>query len=228
VGAQVQAVRRRGKWIRIELANGQTVLAHLRMTGRLTVVDAGAPRQRHLHLEWHIDGGPEQLRYNDPRRFGRFRLVPTSEVQTYLGARGFGPEPFDVDPAEFARRIGRGRRSIKAALLDQSVVAGLGNIYADETLFRAKIDPRLATARLGPARLRRIHTAMRAVLVQAIDAQGTTLRNYATSDGQSGRYQFQLSVFRRTGSPCPACGRPVRRVKLAGRSTHFCPGCQKR
>jgi formamidopyrimidine-DNA glycosylase len=228
VGVRVEAVRRRGKWIRLELANGQTVLVHLRMTGRLTIVDRRIPRERHDHLEWRLDDGNECLRFNDPRRFGRFRLVPTAEVEAYLSARGFGPEPLAVDPAEFHRRLGRGRRSIKAALLDQSVVAGLGNIYADETLFRARIDPRLITARLGPVRARRIHAAMREVLVEAIAARGTSLRNYRAPDGQSGRFQFQLAVFRRTGVPCPGCGSLVRRIKLAGRSTHFCPSCQKR
>lgn len=227
-GARVTAARRRGKWILLDLHNGETILAHLRMTGRLTVFEGDAPEERHDHLQWRLDGGPACLRFNDQRRFGRFRLVPTSDVEAYLTGRGFGPEPFDVTPAEFHTRLGRGTRSVKAALLDQSVVAGIGNIYADEALFHARIDPRLPTARLGALRAGRLHAAMNAVLLQAIGARGTSLRNYQTPDGEKGGFQHELAVFRRTGSPCPACGHRVRRIRLAGRSTHYCPSCQKR
>lgn len=228
VGAFVSSVRRRGKWILLDLDNDRTILAHLRMTGRLTVLDRPAPRERHDHLEWLLDSGPGSLRFNDQRRFGRFLLLPTADIEPYLAERGFGPEPLEVDAAEFHRRLGRGMRSIKAALLDQSVVAGIGNIYADETLYRAKIDPRVPTARLGPVRRERIYAAMKAVLTRAIAARGTSLRNYQTPDGSRGGFQSELMVFRRTGAPCPACGHPVRRIRLAGRSTHFCPQCQRR
>jgi formamidopyrimidine-DNA glycosylase len=228
VHSRVVAVRRRGKWILLDLQIGQTILAHLRMTGRLSVTSARAPRARHDHLEWLLESGPDCIRFNDPRRFGRFRLVPTADVESYLSLRGFGPEPLDIDFEEFHRRLGKGRRSIKAALLDQRVVAGIGNIYADETLFRAGIDPRLPTSRLGPARARRIHEAMKSVLERAITLRGTTLRNFRTPEGAPGDFQSELAVFRKTGSPCPACRHAVKRIKLAGRSTHFCPACQTR
>jgi len=228
VGARVAATRRRGKWILLDLDNGQTILLHLRMTGRLTVLAGRTPKERHDHVEWLLASGPECFRFNDPRRFGRLRLMPTSDIEAYFAGRGFGPEPLQVDFAEFHRRLGKGKRSIKAALLDQSVVAGIGNIYADETLFRAGIDPRLLTLRLGPVRAQRLHAAMKAVLTRAIAARGTSLRNYQTPDGSRGEFQGELAVFRRTGAPCPSCGRRVRRIKLVGRSTHFCPRCQRR
>lgn len=227
-GARVTAARRRGKWILLDLHNGHTILVHLRMTGRLTVLESNGPPERHDHLQWLLDCGPACLRYNDPRRFGRFRLVPTPDIEMYLAGRGFGPEPLEIDAAEFHRRLGKGTRSIKAALLDQSVVAGIGNIYADETLFGAGIDPRLPTSRLGPVRAQRIHAAMTRVLTRAIALCGTSLRNFQAPDGAKGGFQRELAVFRRTGAPCPSCGHLVRRVKLAGRSTHFCPCCQKR
>jgi formamidopyrimidine-DNA glycosylase len=225
---KVERVRRRGKWILIDLATGQTILAHLRMTGRFAIVDNGAPREKHDHLEWTLDDGRQRLRFNDLRRFGRFRIVATPEVEDYLQSRGWGPEPLEIDTASFHQRLGRGKRSVKAALLDQSVVAGLGNIYVDEILFAAGIDPRSSAGKIGPARALRIHTTMINILVDAIRACGTSLRNYASIDGTLGEYKEQLRVFRKDGSPCPKCGRAIRRIKLAGRSTHFCARCQRR
>ena len=226
--ARVESVRRRGKWILIDLAGGRTVLAHLRMTGRFAVVDNGTPREKHDHLEWTLDDGPQRLRFNDLRRFGRFRIVPTAQVEQHLQSRGWGPEPLEITVSEFHRRLSRGKRSVKAALLDQNVVAGLGNIYADEILFAAGIDPRTKAGRIGTQRASRIHAAMIAILANAIRACGTSLRNYVSIDGTLGEYTEQLRVFRKDGSPCPKCGRAIRRIKLAGRSTHFCTLCQRR
>jgi len=227
-GVRVIGVRRRGKWIVIDLDTGDTILAHLRMTGSFAIVDAGTPRHKHEHLEWRLDNGTRRLRFRDLRRFGRLRLLPTPEVESYLTGLGWGPEPFEITAAAFARRLGRGKRSIKAALLDQRLVAGLGNIYADEVLFAAGIDPRTPAARVGPTRAARIHAAMQAILTRAIDAQGTTLRNFITLDGSPGSYRRQLKVFNREAEACPNCGRPIRRIKLVGRSTHFCGHCQRR
>jgi formamidopyrimidine-DNA glycosylase len=223
----VHAIRRRGKWIVFDLERGAAMLAHLRMTGRFRVVESGTARDRHDHVEWWLGRGGERLRFNDPRRFGRLRIIASRDVESYLLRRGWGPEPFAVAPDEFHRRLGKGRRSIKAALLDQSVVAGLGNIYADESLFAAGLDPRTPTARIGPTRARRLHRAMLETLTRAIAMEGTTLATYVSPESRPGRFKSQLQVFRRTGEPCPRCGRAVRRVRLAGRSTHFCTRCQR-
>lgn len=227
-GAGVLAVRRRGKWILIDLAVGQTILAHLRMTGRFAIVQNGTPREKHDHVEWTLDFGPERLRFNDLRRFGRFRLIPTCDVERYLTDLGWGPEPLDIKPVEFHRRLSRGTRPVKAALLDQNVVAGLGNIYADEILFAAGVDPRTQAGTIGLERASRIHASMRTILAKAIRACGTSLRNYVSIDGTLGEYKEQLRVFRKNGTPCPKCSRTIRRIKLAGRSTHFCTRCQRR
>jgi formamidopyrimidine-DNA glycosylase len=225
--ARVEAVRRRGKWILFDLADGHTMLAHLRMTGKFRFVATSAAREKHDHLEWQVSAPRECLRYHDVRRFGRFRIVKQTEVEAHLAALGWGPEPFDVAPAEFARRIGKSKRPIKAALLDQSVVAGLGNIYADEILFAAGIHPRTPTASIGPKRAGRMHRVMIDVLKRAIAARGTSLVNYVTVDGTPGEYRQELQVFRRQGEPCPRCGRAIRRIRIAGRSTHYCSLCQR-
>jgi formamidopyrimidine-DNA glycosylase len=224
--ARVAAVRRRGKWILVDLNRHHTMLAHLRMTGRFRFVAPSAPREKHDHLEWNLSGPRECLRYHDMRRFGRFRIVRRADVESHLTALGWGPEPFAVAPAEFAARLGRSRRPIKSALLDQSVVAGLGNIYADEILFAARIHPRTPTAAIGPKRAGRMHRVMIDVLQRAIAARGTSLANYVSVDGTPGGFRRQLQVFRRHGEPCPRCGRTIRRIRIAGRSTHYCSLCQ--
>ena len=223
----VRALRRRGKWILLDLANRHTVLAHLRMTGKFSVVEATTPRERHDHLQWTLDDGTFVLRFNDQRRFGRFRLVPTFDVESFLQSRGWGPEPFDISRAEFALRLGRSRRSMKAALLDQRVVAGLGNIYADEILFAAGIHPATPTIRVGPARRERVYTAMQDILTRAIAACGTSLQNFVAVDQRPGSFRQELCVFRRDGKPCPTCGATVSHTRLVGRSTHYCPRCQR-
>jgi formamidopyrimidine-DNA glycosylase len=226
-GRSVQEVARRGKWIEIHLEGGLTVLAHLRMTGRFSLVAAGEPRGHHDHLEWPLPGLKSALRFADIRRFGRFRLLPTVEVDAYLDRRGFGPEPFAVTCREFSLRLGQGIRPIKSALLDQRVVAGIGNIYADEILFASRIHPRTPVRRLSQARRARLHACMQSTLHRAIAARGTTLVNFAAPDGLPGGFASQLQVFRRTGEPCFSCGRAVSRLRLAGRSTHYCGRCQR-
>lgn len=225
--ALVIDVRRRGKWIVIDLADEVSILAHLRMTGRFLIVPGTTPLEKHDHVEWRIEPTQVSLRYNDVRRFGRMRIVVTGDLEEYLTQKGWGPEPFDVDTREFADRLGRGSRSIKAALLDQSVVSGIGNIYADEILFAARIDPRTPTRRIGPKRVARVHESMIETLRRAIDAKGTSLQNYVSVDGTKGSFGHSLQVFRRQGSPCPRCGHTIRRVRLSGRSTHFCARCQR-
>jgi len=222
----VRVSRRRGKWILLDLSNEYTVLAHLRMTGKFAVVPATSGRERHDHLQWSLDDGTHALRFNDQRRFGRFRLVETPHVEPFLKSRGWGPEPFEISVDEFAERLGRSRRSMKAALLDQRVVAGLGNIYADEILFAAGIHPATPTLRVGPARRLLVHAAMQDILSRAIAAQGTSLQNFVAVNQRPGSFREELCVFRRDGKPCPLCGTTVSHTRIVGRSTHYCPRCQ--
>jgi formamidopyrimidine-DNA glycosylase len=226
VHVDVVSSRRRGKWILLDLSNQYTVLAHLRMTGKFEIVPAITRRQRHDHLQWTLDDGTLALRFNDQRRFGRFRLVETVGVEPFLQSRGWGPEPFEISEDAFAKRLGRSRRSMKAALLDQRVVAGLGNIYADEILFAAGIHPATPTLRVGPARRQRVFAAMLDILLRAIEAQGTSLRNFVAVNQRPGSFREELQVFRRDGQPCPACGATVAHTRIVGRSTHYCPRCQ--
>ena len=194
-------------------------IVHLGMTGRLQVCDAQSEILKHTHAILKLASGRE-LRFVDPRRFGRLALV--SEPFT-----GPGSEPLTITKPAFAALFGGRKLSIKAALLNQSLLHGVGNIYADESLFRAGIRPTRQAGRLPRKRLDRLHTALRSVLRAAIRAGGSSVSDYVDANGDRGFFQIQHCVYMRTGEPCLVCGTPIRRVVLAGRGTHFCPVCQK-
>jgi len=194
-------------------------IVHLGMSGRLLVASTGLPVQPHTHAVLHLASGRE-LRFVDPRRFGRLALAAGD-------FEGPGTEPLTISPAEFASLF-RGRKlSIKAALLNQSLLHGVGNIYADESLFRARIRPTRRSGRLTGEQLRRLHDALRAVLKAAIRAGGSSVSDYVDADGSKGFFQVQHCVYGREGKPCRVCGTPIQRIVLAGRGTHFCPQCQR-
>jgi len=194
-------------------------IVHLGMSGRLLVASSHLPQQAHTHAVLHLASGRE-LQFVDPRRFGRLALAAGD-------FKGPGTEPLTISPAEFASLF-RGRKlSIKAALLNQSLLHGVGNIYADESLFRARIRPTRRSGRLTGEQLRRLHDALRAVLKAAIRAGGSSVSDYVDADGSKGFFQVQHCVYGREGKPCRVCGTPIRRIVLAGRGTHFCPQCQK-
>lgn len=222
-GRQVLAVRRRGKRIILELDNGRRLFIHLGMTGRLSI-DHAAPRP-HTHLEIDVsDGGAaRRLAFSDPRRFGGVFWLGDGAAD-----EGLGPEPLEIAPTELHARLRRTRRPLKAALLDQALIAGLGNIYVDESLHRAGLHPLLRACRVSAARAVDLCRAIRATLRAAIRAGGSTLRDYADAGGRPGGFQAAHRVYGRAGLPCPACAAPVRRIVVAGRSTHFCPTCQPR
>jgi formamidopyrimidine-DNA glycosylase len=228
VARRVETARRRGKWIVLDLDGGGRLVFHLGMTGQLTVVGAGAPIQDHTHLIFDLDDGRTQLRYRDVRRFGSVTLFSDEkDLERFFMASGLGPEPFGLDPAYWRRRLAGARRNLKAVLLDQTVVAGVGNIYADEALFEARLHPGRIAATLdarGAAHLRR---AVEKVLNLAIKRRGSSIRDYVGAAGRKGAMQNEFRVYGRTGEPCPRCGGAIERVRLAGRSTHFCPTCQK-
>lgn len=225
-GMKITEVRRVGKHIVVDLegksAQARQWLVHLGMTGKLLVSAADAPMERHTHAVLGLASGRE-LRFVDPRRFGRLALLTISETGPFTGP---GREPLTISKADFAALF-RGRKlSIKAALLNQRLLHGVGNIYADESLFRAGIRPTRIAGRLSRERLDRLHGALRAVLKAAIRAGGSSVSDYVDADGVAGFFQVQHRVYMRTGEPCLTCGTPIRRTVLGGRGTHYCPRCQ--
>jgi formamidopyrimidine-DNA glycosylase len=226
VGRRVEAVHRRGKWLLLELDGGAFLMVHLGMTGRFTVVPPEAEPERHTHLVFRLDNAHE-LRFRDARRFGSVTYFPdVASWEAFLATR-LGPEPWDLTPADFRGVLNNTKRAVKAVLLDQTVIAGVGNIYADEACFAARIDPRRPGNALRPAEADRLLHAVWAVLDRAIEAKGSSIRDYVGGAGQPGGYQDQFQVYGRKGKPCPRCGGLIQTVRLAGRSTHFCPKCQR-
>lgn len=227
-GQRIDGVTRRGKWILVTLANGAFLVFHLGMTGQLTVVPVATPLAEHTHLIFDLDDGTQQLRFRDIRRFGSVRFYPNQQaLEDFFAAAHLGPEPFDV-PAQYWRDCLHGsRRCLKAVLLDQRVVAGVGNIYADESLFEARLHPARRACDLEKTEADRLRRAVAKVLRRAIARRGASIRNYVGGSGLRGKYQNEFRVYGRTGAPCPRCGTAVESLRLAGRSTHFCPMCQK-
>jgi len=227
-GRLVAEVRRRGKWILVVLENGPFLVIHLGMTGQLRVLSALEPWATHTHLVFDLDQGEQQLRFRDVRRFGSARLFPDLErMELFFQQAGLGPEPFDVDRGYWKRCLAATRRSLKAVLLDQRVVAGVGNIYADEALFEARLHPAQIGHALTAVEANRLRRAMGTVLTRAIEKRGSSIRNYVGGSGLKGQYQEEFRAYGRTGQPCPRCRTPIQQIRLAGRSTHFCPRCQQ-
>jgi formamidopyrimidine-DNA glycosylase len=223
-GQEFSSVQRRGKFLLFTLGGGDTLLVHLRMTGRLLLQASGARQDQHTHAVLGLEDGL-WLHYRDVRKFGRLYLV--RDAAEVVG--GLGPEPLaaDFDAAALEEQLATRRARIKSLLLDQRVVAGVGNIYADEALFRSGIHPLRLGKDLTADESARLHGAVRAVLSEAIAHGGSTLQDYQSAGGEPGRFQEQLQVFRRQGEPCPCCGTVLERIRVAGRSTHFCPRCQR-
>lgn len=231
-GRRLVSFGRRGKYILLGLDSGETLIVHLRMTGELRLhppaaADSGSaasPADKHTHVLLELDTG-EELRFRDMRKFGRIWLV--EDTASVVGK--LGPEPLEEAfvPRTLAENLAGRKANIKALLLNQTVLAGVGNIYADESLFRARIDPRRTGGSLNCEEIERLHLALREVLLAGIEAQGSSLQNYAPPTGAKGGFQEQFQVFRRGGEPCFCCGGPISRTVLGQRSTHFCPDCQK-
>jgi formamidopyrimidine-DNA glycosylase len=228
-GQHIRSVARRGKWILITLESEAVLVCHLGMTGQLTVVLASTPLVDHTHLIFELDDGEQQLRFRDIRRFGSVTLFPNREaLEKFFMAARLGPEPFDV-PGDYWRDCLRGsKRSLKAVLLDQRVVAGVGNIYADESLFEARLHPARLACDLENAEIDRLRRAVAKVLNRAIQRRGSSIRNYVGGFGLQGEYQNEFRVYGRTGEPCPRCGAAIECCRLSGRSSHYCPKCQER
>jgi formamidopyrimidine-DNA glycosylase len=216
-GRRIKAIERYGKFIAIRLDRGYLVV-HLGMTGKLLV---NAEPTKWTHAIFTLDRG--MLHYDDQRQFGRIEYG--DELPERVGA--LGPEPLDISFDDFAGRLKERRSSIKAVLLNQAVVRGVGNIYADEALFRAGVHPKRVAAALRKDRVRKIYDAMREVLSEAIESRGSSVSNYVDAEGRKGSFQLSHRVYRRTGEPCVKCGAEIKRIVLAQRGTHFCPKCQR-
>ena len=227
LGQRVRAIERRGKWILIDLGEPWLVV-HLGMTGQFTVVAADKPRQMHTHAIFTLDDGGE-LRFRDVRRFGSITLHPDrTALSTFFVNNGLGPEPFDCVATYWRQALQATRRNLKAILLDQTILAGVGNIYADESLFEAKLHPTLIGQDVTTAQARTLRRAIGAVLTRAIEQRGSSIRDYIGGSGLKGNFQDEFCAYGRTGEPCPRCRTAIEKITLAGRSTHFCPKCQRK
>lgn len=241
IGAEVTAVRRRAKVLLIDLSSDYTLVIHLKMTGQLVfrgeaVFGAGHPNDsligelpdRSTRVTMTFTDG-SHLYFNDQRKFGWVKLMPTLEVPNIDFMKKVGPEPLEADftPQKFTERFKRrAKTSIKAALLDQTVVAGVGNIYADESLWGAKIHPKRLVNTITKTEFEKLYEELRSVMNLAIEKGGSTDKNYVNAEGKRGSYMDFARVFRRQGKPCPRCGTTIVKFKAAGRGTHICPHCQ--
>jgi formamidopyrimidine-DNA glycosylase len=243
VGSTIEKVRRRAKVLIVELSGGWALIIHLKMTGQLVFVSdkkrfgAGHPSKElvgelpakttHVVIDF-TDGS--KLFFNDQRKFGWMRLMPAIEIPEIDFFKKVGPEPLDDDFTvdRFIERLMRRKNSnIKAVLLDQTVIAGVGNIYADESLWGAKIHPATLVSKVPKAKLVMLYNSLRDVLQLSIQKGGSTDKNYVDAEGKKGSYLSFANVFRKEGQPCPRCGTPIEKIRVAGRGTHFCPHCQK-
>ncbi len=228
IGARFTDFGRRGKYMLLGMEDGRTLIVHLRMTGKLQVVSSHTVPNKHVHVALTLDTG-QQVHFQDTRKFGRIWL--TNEPKSVI--EKLGPEPLGegFSAQYLVERIALRKASIKALILNQSIIAGIGNIYADESLFHSRIHPARTGGSLSFHEVGRLHKAIVSLLTEAIDQQGSTLgtshlQNYSRPGGQSGSFQESFKVFRRTGEPCPSCGHPIERIIVGQRSTHFCPVCQ--
>ena len=228
-GEHVSALERRGKYLIVRFSSGRSLLIHLRMTGSLRHGPAGSLEDDpHRRAVVRLDDGSD-VAYRDVRRFGTWLLLEPGELDAYLDER-LGSEPLadEFTPAELRGRLAGRRAPVKAALLDQRTLAGMGNIYADEALWRARIHPHRPAGDLSAAEVRRLHPAIRAALAVGLERQGSTLRDYRLPDGDSGSMQNEFKVYGREGEPCDRCGTPIEKTRAGGRGTWHCPRCQPR
>ncbi len=228
-------LRRRGKYLLIDAAgsdNPETkalLMVHFRMTGKLLYQTEQIQPTKHTHIRFHLQGDrPAWLDYEDVRRFGRIWLLPAGGECENAGVAGLGPEPLSADWAleDFQNKVKKSKAPIKAVLLNQKVVAGIGNIYCDEALFRAKILPDKKADSLSAEEIKLLHDAVQYVIKEGIGHRGTSFRDYVDALGSQGHFQQQLQVYRRSGEKCKICGSEILKEKVAGRGTHYCPKCQ--
>jgi len=223
----VENLSRRGKYLLIHMENNLTLSVHFRMTGRLIYYKEKTLADKHTHVVFYMEQG--ELHYSDIRKFGRIKLVPTRDIYNEQFLAKLGPEPLDdsFDLNTLGQRLANRKGNIKAALLDQTLVAGLGNIYTDEALFKAGILPQRNIDSLKLSEIILLYDSIREVLTKGIEAGGTSFKDYRDADGNKGSFQESLMVYGRAGQTCKNCGQKLLKEKIAGRTTVFCPNCQK-
>lgn len=226
-GETIHTIERRGKYL-IFLLDHWAMISHLRMEGKYEVARTGEPYKKHTHVVFHL-ADFRDLRYLDVRKFGRFTLLPIDKQDEYEPIRKLGPEPLPdcFRVSDFRSSLAKTNRSIKAAILDQHIVAGVGNIYADESLFEAEINPLKPANALSEKETERLHDAIIDVIARAVQAGGTTVRTYKNTLGEAGNFQLSLNVYGKKNEACPRCGTPIEKIRVAQRGTHYCPNCQK-
>ena len=225
-GSRIAGVTRRAKNIVVDLGPRRLVV-NLGMTGRLLVAQSDSPAPPHLGVRFELDDG-RLLFYQDVRRFGRLECLPAERWEERAGALGYEPLSPKFTPRVLHELASRSRVALKTWLMDQRRVVGVGNIYASEALFRARLDPRRPARALTRPAAARLHAAIREVLQEAIDFRGTTLLDYRDASGEPGEFSRRLRVYDRAGEPCTSCGKPIARIVQGGRSTFYCPRCQRR
>jgi formamidopyrimidine-DNA glycosylase len=226
-GRRVLGVNRRGKMLLIAFESGRTLVFHLKMTGQFSFTATGEARDKHTRLVVRFEDGTNELIFRDVRKFG-FMLCLEGDPMAACGELAcLGPEPLEIRLAEFVALIARRKGRIKSLLLDQTVIAGIGNIYADEMLFDARIHPENSASSLGKKTVERLYDSMQKILTLAIAEKGSTLQDYRDAEGKAGNFQFFHKVYDRKGEPCVVCGTRVRMTRIGGRSSHFCPKCQR-
>ena len=225
VGRCIERVERRGKYIRLKLEEGMVLLVHLGMSGRLSLVGAGSERLKHTHAAWRLSDGRE-LRYSDPRRFGRLGIGTDAELEATGVLPKLGPEAISEDFSLHERLKGR-KTALKSALLDQRVLAGVGNIYADEALWQARLRPDREAGKLSHPQARRLQAAIKEVLEEGITNRGSTIEGYRDAWGRKGRQQEKLAAYGRQGQPCWRCAKPLQGKRIGGRSSTWCAHCQR-
>ncbi len=229
-GQAVVDIRRRAKYLQILLDSDVVLIIHLGMSGRILIEDEKTKTETygsHDHVIFHMKSG-HQIRYHDPRRFGLMTLCDQAKIDQHKMFAHLGPEPLEneFNPESLALKLAHKKTPIKSALLDQRVVAGLGNIYVCEGLYRARINPLRLAQTLTAQELKVLVPELKAVLREAIESGGSTLKDYAGPDGELGYFQFQFQVYNQEGNPCSACGQIIKRIVQSGRSTFYCPRCQ--
>jgi formamidopyrimidine-DNA glycosylase len=227
-GLKINNLQRRGKYLIINLSNQLTLVIHLRMTGRLVYLKADQAPPKYTHVLFHFDNG-NQLAFADMRRFGRVNLLPTAELKNLSGLKDLGPEPLtdEFNANYMLKALKKRRTKIKPLLLNQTFVAGLGNIYADEALHSAKIHPERLASELNDNEVTHLYQAIVTVLTQGIENRGTSFSDYVDGLGNKGSNQHMLKAYNREGELCHRCGNIILRKKVGGRSSYFCPQCQK-
>lgn len=227
VGRTIEKVDRRGKYLLFRFSGGLTMVSHLRMEGAYYTVPAGTEPGKHDLVTFHLDEGID-LFYRDTRKFGRMNLVPDADALQVDGLAKIGPEPTekDLSLAYMVSEFGKSRMHVKPFLLDQSHIAGLGNIYVDETLWQSQIHPLTAANKLTEDELARLRENIIHEITRATEHHGTTVHSFTTAFGEAGEFQNELQVYGRVGEPCLRCGHPLEKMKVAQRGTTYCPVCQ--